>query len=391
MGELANILDFARPWHRPVPEVDLAPDVTEPARLIPGSHARCHARKRESLFGAARVESAQRGNPRVGFLRSQLAKTFRASRNVLVIGDFASERRIADAIATKASVGRSLKAFLSVDHFRGRHGAATLRKVARRECIDEIIVSARDLDLAETIILEARRNQLDVSFALPFGMVPLAAEKLKDTCLLHLHHQPLPEWQLAAKRLLDVVLASLSLLVLLPVLGIVALLVRLNSAGPAIYRSVRIGLRGRRFTCYKFRTMVLHTENTKQQLRFLNERHGAFFKITNDPRVTAVGRFLRKYSLDELPQLWNVLRGEMSLVGPRPHPPDDVEGYCTNDLRRLDCLPGMTGLWQVTARRDPSFKRCVELDVDYIKRWTPWLDLRILCQTVACVLEGSGV
>jgi lipopolysaccharide/colanic/teichoic acid biosynthesis glycosyltransferase len=103
-----------------------------------------------------------------------------------------------------------------------------------------------------------------------------------------------------------------------------------------------------------------------------------------------VGRFLRRYSLDELPQLWNVLRGDMSLVGPRPHPPDDVESYSVKHMQRLDCVPGMTGLWQVTARQDPSFERCVALDVEYIKRWTPLLDFRILCKTISCVLQGSG-
>jgi len=136
--------------------------------------------------------------------------------------------------------------------------------------------------------------------------------------------------------------------------------------------------------------MAARAEAEKESLRCRNEREGAFFKILHDPRITRVGPFLRRYSLDELPQLWNVVLGDMSLVGPRPHPPDDVEGYSIEHLRRLDVVPGITGLWQVTARQDPSFERCVALDVEYIKTWSPLLDLRILCRTVTAVLQGSG-
>ncbi len=136
--------------------------------------------------------------------------------------------------------------------------------------------------------------------------------------------------------------------------------------------------------------MRLHAENIKAQLRITNDRRGAFFKMHADPRITRLGHWLRRYSLDELPQLWNVLRGDMSLVGPRPHPPDDVERYALEDLRRLDFTPGMTGLWQVVARNDPSFKRCVALDIEYIRRWNLLLDFRILGRTVAAVLRGSG-
>jgi len=136
--------------------------------------------------------------------------------------------------------------------------------------------------------------------------------------------------------------------------------------------------------------MIPEADALKAGLRSVNERRGAFFKISNDPRVTRVGRFLRQYSLDELPQLWNVLIGDMSLVGPRPHPPDDVRYYRLEDLQRLDFVPGITGLWQVTGRRDPSFENSVALDVEYIKNWSLWLDLRILFKTIAVVLRGSG-
>ena len=175
-----------------------------------------------------------------------------------------------------------------------------------------------------------------------------------------------------------------------PCWRLIALVIKLDSSGSVFYRAPRVGRKGRDFICHKFRTMVMDADKWKEHLRGCNEREGPFFKIKNDPRITRVGRFLRRYSLDELPQLWNVLRGEMSLVGPRPHPLDDFERYRLEHLRRLDVTPGITGLWQVTARRDPSFQRNMALDLQYIEHWNLWMDLRILCKTISVVLQGSG-
>jgi lipopolysaccharide/colanic/teichoic acid biosynthesis glycosyltransferase len=136
--------------------------------------------------------------------------------------------------------------------------------------------------------------------------------------------------------------------------------------------------------------MVANAEALQSSLQHLNEREKVLFKINNDPRVTPLGRFLRRYSLDELPQLWNVLRGDMSLVGPRPPLASEVRHYEREHMRRLDALPGMTGLWQVEARRDPSFARYLSLDLDYVEHWNPWLDARILLKTIAVVLAGTG-
>jgi len=199
-----------------------------------------------------------------------------------------------------------------------------------------------------------------------------------------------PAWSLAIKRFMDLVLGSVAILVILPLLCVVAIAIRLDSPGPVLYRSARVGRKGAVFTCYKFRTMRPHADAAKQELRSRNERQGAFFKIADDPRITRLGRWLRRYSLDELPQLWNVLRGDMSLVGPRPHPVDDVERYQVEDFQRLGFTPGITGLWQITARSDPSFQRCVALDVDYINRWNLLLDFSILARTLPVVLRGSG-
>ena len=195
---------------------------------------------------------------------------------------------------------------------------------------------------------------------------------------------------LAFKRMLDVTGAAIALIVLLPALALVALLIKLDSPGPVFYCAYRAGRRGRLFRCYKFRTMVRNADDLKACLRHRNERRGPFFKIARDPRITRLGSYLRRYSLDELPQLWNVLKGEMSLVGPRPHPVDDVAGYDAEHRARLDVIPGITGLWQVTARRDPSFRRGLELDLEYIRNWSLGLDFRILLRTFLVVASGSG-
>jgi exopolysaccharide biosynthesis polyprenyl glycosylphosphotransferase len=192
------------------------------------------------------------------------------------------------------------------------------------------------------------------------------------------------------KRVLDIGLSLLALLVALPFMLVIALMVRSDSEGPILYKAARIGRKGRMFTCYKFRTMVVNAEKLKQELLEQNQRDGILFKMKNDPRITRVGERLRKYSLDELPQLFNVLIGDMSLVGPRPPLASEVEKYDLAHLRRLDVLPGITGLWQVEAREDPSFDSYISLDTAYVENWSLVLDLRILARTVGVVLAGTG-
>lgn len=198
-------------------------------------------------------------------------------------------------------------------------------------------------------------------------------------------------WPLAVKRTLDVTLSALLLLLFSPVLLAAAIAIRLDSKGPIFFFQDRIGLNKRRFTIYKFRTMVPNAEQLMRHLEVKNEVSGPVFKIKEDPRITPIGRFLRRSSIDELPQLFNVLKGDMSLVGPRPLPVRDYEGFNEDwQRRRFSVRPGITCLWQVNGRSDISFNQWMLLDLKYMDEWSLWLDFKILAKTVPAVLKGAG-
>jgi exopolysaccharide biosynthesis polyprenyl glycosylphosphotransferase len=328
------------------------------------------------------------------WIRRILRPTEAPIQNVLIVGNGIKAARIAEAIKGDQNSSRLVKGYIAENHLRNNYGPAMLSRVAREEFIDELVIASSDPLVVDVAVQEACKNTLDVKIA-PDFCVPVSAdgyfENLSGLPLLSVRDHQRPECRLALKRSLDFVLAICGLIALSPLLALIAAFIKCNSAGPVFYCAPRTGRKGRRFVCYKFRTMVPDADALKDELRVRNEREGAFFKIGNDPRITRIGRFLRRYSLDELPQLWNVLLGDMSLVGPRPHPVDDVSRYKLQHLQRLDFVPGITGLWQVTARRDPSFERNVELDIEYIKNWNLWLDVRILCKTVSAVFEGSGM
>ena len=192
------------------------------------------------------------------------------------------------------------------------------------------------------------------------------------------------------KRGLDLLLATMALLVLFPIMAITALAIKLESPGPIIFRQTRVGKWGKTFTCYKFRSMCMDAEARKPALIQQNEVDGPIFKMQTDPRVTRVGRIIRKLSIDELPQLLNVFKGDMSLVGPRPPVPHEVNQYKFDHLRRLDAMPGLTGLQQVSGRSDLPFDRWVELDLQYISQQSLRKDLEILLKTIPAVLLGKG-
>ncbi len=322
-------------------------------------------------------------------------RTVRGARNVLIVGAGALGRRIASYVSNHPEMDRSVCGFLDDRKPLGNGIVGRTRdlmELARAGFVDEVILAPpHDQELTLRMLKIARQLHLDVKLAPElFGCEPGVPERLGSIPLISLHEQKLPVRGLLLKRLLDLAGAGTALILVLPALLAIAILIKIDSPGSVLYKAPRAGRKGRPFPCYKFRTMVKDADCRKESLREQNQRKGPFFKITDDPRVTKIGQFLRRYSLDELPQLWNVLRGEMSLVGPRPHPLDDVSAYSIEHLARLDVVPGITGLWQVTARQDPSFETGMNLDIEYIHFWSLGMDLRILLKTAGVVLRGSG-
>lgn len=218
----------------------------------------------------------------------------------------------------------------------------------------------------------------------------LQVEELNGIPLLGTRELSIQGWNLVLKRATDLLMTLVVGILTLPVTLLIALAIRLDSAGAVIYQQTRIGKNGKPFTCYKFRSMVTDADELRDTLTARNEATGPLFKVRNDPRQTRVGRFLRRYSLDELPQLYNVLRGEMSLVGPRPNLPYEVEQYQEWHKKRLSVSPGLTGLWQVSGRSDLTFDEMVLLDIYYVENWSLALDLHIILRSIPAVLKGRG-
>jgi exopolysaccharide biosynthesis polyprenyl glycosylphosphotransferase len=319
------------------------------------------------------------------------------TRHVLIVGSGKIGRAFHHYLQTHRQLGKKVCGFVDDDPcdsplWLGR--PADLPRIVQEQFIDEIYFTPdASRDLIIDIALQAREQRISVKVVPDlYGGLALGAGLtcIGDIPVLELNHQPIPAIGLFFKRLIDLVVATTLVLLSAPLMTITAVLIKLTSPGPIFYAAWRVGRKGRKFRCYKFRTMVVDADARKENLRHLNERNGATFKIEKDPRITPLGHFLRKFSIDEFPQLINVLKGDMSMVGPRPHPLDDYHQYRLEDLRRLDVLPGITGLWQVSARRDPSFTRNVLLDLEYINNWNLALDGKILVKTVQEVLRGSG-
>lgn len=316
---------------------------------------------------------------------------------VLIVGAGKLGRALAAWLEANRQLGYQVCGFLD-PHPNGDAcvlgSVRDLRKVALGQFADQLfVILPADREMVKEIILEARRLRLSLNVVpdLYDGLGWRApVETIGGFPVIELHGEPIPVLGLAIKRSIDVLGAAALLLFTAPVLAFAAIWIRCDSRGPVFYPAIRVGKKGRKFRCYKLRTMIAEADAQKDKLRGANERNGPFFKMKNDPRVTRCGKWLRKFSVDELPQLLNVLLGEMSLVGPRPHPLDDFERYTIEHLRRLDVRPGVTGLWQVTARRDPSFDTNMVLDLEYIENWSLRLDLTIVLKTLPVVLHGGG-
>jgi exopolysaccharide biosynthesis polyprenyl glycosylphosphotransferase len=274
-------------------------------------------------------------------------------------------------------------------------GIDKIRQLTRLHFVDEVVIAEFcPIDQTIRLLEDARELGIEVrAIAGYYGELTANApvEYLGIFPMAALHRSEPRVVGLFCKRALDIVLSLAALIAAAPLMAAIAMAVKIDSAGPVFYVSDRVGKRGRVFRCIKYRTMVRNADAMKKELAAQNERDGILFKMRNDPRITRLGRFLRKYSLDELPQFLNVLRGEMSLVGPRPPIATEVEKYDLEHFRRLEVMPGLTGLWQVQARHDPSFAKYIELDTAYVENWSLWLDFKILMRTADVVLRGTGI
>lgn len=323
---------------------------------------------------------------------------------VLIIGAGEVAHSIMRTVCARPELGYQIVGFLDSDPSRantdiGRFAALgtldTLEEVLGANTVDEVIITLPWTmhGRIQRVMAECERQGVPVRIVPDLFQMTLSkveVDNLNGIPLMGIREPVLRDWQVLTKRTLDVLLAGLGLIVLSPVLVVIALAIRLDSPGPIIFRQKRIGKGGAEFTCLKFRSMCVDAEARIADLKCHNEATGPLFKMRQDPRRTRVGRFLRRTSLDELPQLWNVLRGEMSVIGPRPALASEVREYAPWHRRRLEVAPGITGLWQVSGRSDLTFDEGVLLDVYYIENWSLFLDLRILIKTVPSVLLGAG-
>ncbi len=325
------------------------------------------------------------------------------TRYMLIVGTGTLAQDFADRIESRPALGIRIIGHLSVpgepDGVASRPILGSLEAIEAifhsQEVIDEVAVclpptAARWLDPVARLAADEGKTvriPLDPSRE----RLPSAPQEEFEGFLVHsLVHDGQRELARVVKRLIDVAGAAVGLVVLSPLLLGTALAIRVREGSPVLFRQTRVGLHGRPFTIYKFRTMVADAEARLDEVAHLNERQGPAFKADHDPRTTSLGSFLRRTSLDELPQLWNVLRGEMSLVGPRPPLPHEVADYDIWHRRRLSMRPGITGLWQVEARDEPDFDRWVERDLAYIDGWSLALDIKILLRTIPAVFVRTG-
>jgi exopolysaccharide biosynthesis polyprenyl glycosylphosphotransferase len=320
-------------------------------------------------------------------------------RNIVVIGEGSEAAAVGDRIEQESSLGYRLGRIIDVELFKAPEISVIdqLNIVMAHQPVDEVFLALpmnKYGALAETmvsyceeqgIIVRVRTETFNLQVARSFF------DDLQGIPVMTIQSGPADSWQLAMKRFIDILGSAVLLLALAPLFVVVALLIRLDSPGPVFFTQERVGFNKRRFRMLKFRTMVAEADKQQELLEHLNEAEGPVFKIRNDPRITRIGAFLRRFSIDELPQLINVLKGDMSLVGPRPLPLRDVERIAIRwHKRRFSIKPGITCLWQVNGRSEIGFDDWVRLDLEYIDRWSLALDVVILMKTIPAVFRGPG-
>jgi exopolysaccharide biosynthesis polyprenyl glycosylphosphotransferase len=325
-------------------------------------------------------------------------------QQVLIVGAGETGRTIMRNIVAQPDLGYQVVGFLDdkperggkdFGRFKGLGGTDQIPQVIGRYHVDTVIVTLPWLYHRKILGIMAQCERAKVAVKIvpdlfQMSLSDVDIDDLNGVPLIGIKSVSISGGNLAVKRLMDIVVAVLGLVILSPVMLVVAVLVKLDSQGPVIFRQTRIGRGGRPFTVFKFRSMRAGAEEEKPTLTDLNEASGPLFKIKEDPRITRLGGFLRRASLDELPQLYNVLRGEMSVVGPRPHLPEEVQQYQEWHRKRLRTWPGLTGLWQVSGRSDLTFDEMMLLDIYYVENWSLLMDLRIALKTIPVAILGTG-
>jgi exopolysaccharide biosynthesis polyprenyl glycosylphosphotransferase len=324
--------------------------------------------------------------------KSKLAQA-QIKRHFVLVGTSEETKRLRKELRTKSPEGVEILAELNLNETP----VQKLAELLHEHSVNGVILSAKHayFEQVEAAIRACELEGVEAWMVADFFNTQISRTSIDDLCghpVLVFRSAPEASWQSVLKQVIDFTGAIVMLFFSSPILLLTSLLIRITSPGPIFFRQQRSGLNGRPFTIYKFRTMVTDAEQRKHELAAMNEMEGPVFKMTRDPRITPLGKILRKFSVDEFPQLFNVIRGEMSLVGPRPLPVDEVKRF--NDFahrRRLSVKPGLTCLWQVSGRNNvKDFKDWVRLDLEYIDNWSLWLDVKILWRTVPVVLAGTG-
>ena len=328
------------------------------------------------------------------------------TRQMVIIGTGERAKSFARKVCQNPDMGYHIAGFVD-DQWEGLEkfhisgwkllgNIGEFQEILRHQVIDEVVMSLPVKSYYEkiSIIINLCEEQgIIIRFLSDLFDLKIAKsyiDHLDDIHFLTLHSAPIEQWPLLVKKSFDVALSFVLLMLLSPLLLLVVILIKLDSKGPVFFTQERMGLNKRRFKLFKFRTMVDNAEKLREKLEEQNEVSGPVFKIKNDPRITRIGKWLRRISMDELPQLINVLKGEMSLVGPRPPIPSEVERYECKDRRRLSMKPGITCLWQINGRSNIPFEKWMKLDKEYIDNWSLWLDLKILAKTIPAIIRGSG-
>lgn len=325
-------------------------------------------------------------------------------RQIIIVGSGPRAQKFADLIESHKKWGIKCIGFVDetkkhdhkIEGLELLGSLDDLEKLLENNVVDEVVfcLPRKWLDKLEKYVVACEAVGVRVYIMLDFFDMSIASARLSElegVPLLCLESTPSHAFQLLVKRMIDIVVSGLFLILLLPLFLLTGLLIKINSKGSVFFGQERCGMNGRRFKMWKFRTMVQNADQLKSELEHLNEQSGPVFKIKKDPRLIRHGDILRKFSLDELPQLYNVLIGDMSIVGPRPPVPSEVVKYYRWQRRRLSLRPGLTCLWQVSGRNKVSFDDWVKLDLEYIDNWSLGLDLKIVLMTIPAVLKGTGV